>query len=140
MGDAVNLAARLMSAAEPGEALISRKLLDYAGPDPLRPRAGAHQGEGQGGAGRPSACWRRSGGRAARSAGSATAGRGRGRLFGRRAELQVIRRAWQRARSGRGQTVVIEGEPGVGKTRLLEEALVEATGASARPERRRLAE
>ena len=33
MGDAVNLAARLMGAAEPGETLISRNLLDYVSPD-----------------------------------------------------------------------------------------------------------
>src|SRR5205823_1037565 len=36
-------------------------------------------------------------------------------------ELAMLTAAWQRARSGRGQVVIVEGEPGEGKTRLIEE-------------------
>jgi DNA-binding SARP family transcriptional activator/tetratricopeptide (TPR) repeat protein len=42
---------------------------------------------------------------------------------GRRAEFAALRRAWDRARSGVTSTVVVRGEAGIGKTRLVEEAL-----------------
>src|SRR3989442_5629771 len=41
-------------------------------------------------------------------------------LVGRTVELASLTAAWQRARSGRGQVVIVEGEPGEGKTRLIE--------------------
>ena len=37
MGDAVNLAARLMAAAPAGEVYVSRDLLETAGPESVRP-------------------------------------------------------------------------------------------------------
>jgi DNA-binding SARP family transcriptional activator len=46
-------------------------------------------------------------------------------LVGRAGELETLRRAWQRAAAGNGQIVLVEGEPGVGKTRLIEELLAE---------------
>src|SRR6059058_927326 len=42
-------------------------------------------------------------------------------LVGRSVELVKLTAAWQRARGGRGQVVIVEGEPGEGKTRLIEE-------------------
>jgi hypothetical protein len=42
-------------------------------------------------------------------------------LIGRSAELSVVLEAWDRARAGSGGAVLIAGEPGIGKTRLLEE-------------------
>src|SRR5439155_1362636 len=42
-------------------------------------------------------------------------------LVSRSVELAMLTAAWQRARSGRGQVVIVEGEPGEGKTRLIEE-------------------
>jgi class 3 adenylate cyclase/tetratricopeptide (TPR) repeat protein len=140
MGDAVNLAARLMSAARLGEALISRKLLDYVSPDlcarELEPIAvkGKERPvrvcvlEGPGG---PSG--RVPGGEAAvaRTHGGAAALLRRGRLFGRGAELDAIRDGWGRARRGQGCTILIEGEPGIGKTRLLDEALREIVAPGA---------
>ena len=58
-------------------------------------------------------------------------------LVGRAADLGALAGAWARARSGREQVVLIEGEPGQGKTRLVEEIaararLEDATIAAAR--------
>ena len=36
-------------------------------------------------------------------------------------EIALLMRRWKRARQGEGQLVLIVGEPGVGKSRLLEE-------------------
>ncbi len=122
MGDAVNLAARLMGAAEPGNALVSRTLLNYVSSDlcarelpPIKVKGKekpvavcvleAEEPEGphiHGGMGRTPS---------------------EGRLFGRRAELDRLARSWERARRGKGRAVLIAGDAGVGKTRLLEEGL-----------------
>ncbi len=50
----------------------------------------------------------------------------RGRLVGRRQELAEARALWHRAMAGQGQTLLISGEPGVGKTRLVRELTAEA--------------
>ncbi len=47
-------------------------------------------------------------------------------LYGRHAELSELVQALDRAASGRLAVVVIEGEPGIGKTRLLAETLRQA--------------
>ena len=43
------------------------------------------------------------------------------RLVGREGELALLEEEWRRAASGRFRCVVVEGDPGVGKTRLVEE-------------------
>ncbi len=48
---------------------------------------------------------------------------GRSKLVGRDWEIATLRRLVERARAGRGSVALIEGEPGIGKTRLLGEAL-----------------
>jgi transcriptional regulator with AAA-type ATPase domain/tetratricopeptide (TPR) repeat protein len=47
----------------------------------------------------------------------------RTRFVGRSLEVGVIRRAWDRAAAGHGQVVGITGDPGVGKSRLVREAV-----------------
>ena len=42
----------------------------------------------------------------------------RGRMVGRRKEFQQARLLWKKAASGKGQLLLISGEPGIGKTRL----------------------
>ena len=49
-------------------------------------------------------------------------------LVGREEELDLLLRCWAKAKSGRGQVVLISGEPGVGKSRLVE-ALAERVAA-----------
>src|SRR2546427_568629 len=47
-------------------------------------------------------------------------------LVGRSVELAKLTAAWQRARGGRGQVVIVEGEPREGETRLIEELVAHA--------------
>ena len=42
-------------------------------------------------------------------------------LVGREEELDILSRRWERARSGEGQLALVVGEPGIGKSRLIEE-------------------
>ena len=42
-------------------------------------------------------------------------------FVGREEELSLLTRRWERARAGEGQLVLIVGEPGLGKSRLIEE-------------------
>ena len=47
-------------------------------------------------------------------------------FVGRRAELAMLHRALGEARAGRPAIVAVEGEPGIGKTRLLHRFTAEA--------------
>src|SRR5262249_20417922 len=42
-------------------------------------------------------------------------------LVGRESELGVLRQRWVQAKEGTGQVVLLSGEPGIGKSRLLQE-------------------
>ena len=53
-------------------------------------------------------------------------------LVGREQEFAELAKAWQAARSGSGGAVLLEGEGGIGKTRLVEE--LQATGRLATPD------
>lgn len=50
----------------------------------------------------------------------------RGRLVGRKQELQQAQRLWMQAMAGNGQMLLISGEAGVGKTRLMQEIVTQA--------------
>jgi DNA-binding CsgD family transcriptional regulator len=50
------------------------------------------------------------------------------RLFGRVDELEVLRRLQADVRGGHSAVLVVRGEPGIGKTALLEQAVAEASG------------
>ena len=65
-------------------------------------------------------------GRRVAAAPAAAAARPRPPLCGRAAELAALVAAWERAKSGRGQIVLVEGEPGEGKSRLIEELVARA--------------
>jgi len=57
----------------------------------------------------------------------------RGRMVGRERELHEARVLWNQALSGQGRTLLIRGEPGIGKTRLVRELVTQAevTGSRA---------
>jgi DNA-binding CsgD family transcriptional regulator len=54
-------------------------------------------------------------------------------MVGRDAELEILRDALRHGRDGRPRVVVVRGEAGIGKTRLLQEFLAEASAASLTP-------
>ena len=114
MGDAVNLAARLMAKAEPGQIYATADVLDRSNTlfetTELEPFAVK-------GKAKPIQAW---------SVGKAQSSRKRHialerlPLTGRDAELAVMREALASARSGAGRLIEIVGEAGIGKTSLLE--------------------
>jgi class 3 adenylate cyclase/tetratricopeptide (TPR) repeat protein len=53
------------------------------------------------------------------------------RLVGRYAEMRLLLDHWQQARDGAGRTVLLRGEPGIGKSRLVFEVRREAQQAGA---------
>ena len=57
----------------------------------------------------------------------------RGRFVAREGELEQAKTVWSKAAGGRGQTLLISGEPGIGKTRLVRELTthVELSGGKA---------
>jgi len=57
---------------------------------------------------------------------------GRGRLAGREPELQRARNLWGKALGGKCQTLVLSGESGIGKTRLVRELIAQAEISGAR--------
>ncbi|MFV2044368.1 MAG: protein kinase [Anaerolineales bacterium] len=49
----------------------------------------------------------------------------RGRIVGRKEEYEEARSLWREAVAGAGQTLLISGEPGIGKTRLMREVVTQ---------------
>jgi Cdc6-like AAA superfamily ATPase len=49
-----------------------------------------------------------------------------GQIIGRHAELQRVRELWNKAGIGEGGTLLLSGEPGIGKTRLMREVVTQA--------------
>ena len=114
-GDAPNIAARVQSAAEPGSILITATVQRQTAGLFVVEDKGAHDLKG---VTAPVALYRvvrASGG------GRRRAGRALTPLVGREDELALLTRRWSRALEGDGQFVQIVGEPGIGKSRLIEE-------------------
>lgn len=65
--------------------------------------------------------WAVGGTRHAESRFDATRSEGLTALVGREEEMETLKRRWVRAKSGEGQAVVLSGEPGLGKSRLVRE-------------------
>ena len=116
MGDEVNLTARLMSSAEPGTVLAALSWADQAGSQfcvgersPIRVKGKAEA---------IPVCVLEE-----ERAAEAGPARSKTPLFGRKNELELFRRLWEEVIEGRGKTLVVKGEPGVGKSRFLDEAV-----------------
>jgi predicted ATPase len=53
------------------------------------------------------------------------------KLYGRETELPLCREAWEQAKDGRGNVLLLEGEAGIGKSRLVDALLTGLNGADA---------
>src|SRR5439155_4229789 len=127
MGDAVNIAARMQSHAEPGTVLITAATHRFIAPLVEARDIGAVELKGKADAVHAYAIRGLKPG-AATPRGLAGV---RAPLIGRDTELAQLRQAFGVVRAGRGRIATVLGEPGLGKTRLLSELRIEAERADA---------
>jgi class 3 adenylate cyclase len=114
-GDVANIAARVQGLAEPGAILVTGRVQRQVAGLFVAEERGTHTLKG---VPEPTALFRlvrASGG------GRRSGQRNLTPLVGRDDEIGVLMRRWERARQGEGQLVLIVGEPGLGKSRLIEE-------------------
>ena len=114
-GEAPNIAARVQAAAEPGVVFVTSSVQRQVAGLFVVEDKGAHELKG---ARAPVTLYRivrASGG------GRRTGARVLTPLVGREEDLGLIERRWERARAGEGQFVLVVGEPGIGKSRIIEE-------------------
>jgi class 3 adenylate cyclase/tetratricopeptide (TPR) repeat protein len=118
LGETPNIAARVQGQAAPNSVVISQATYRLVqglftcaalGPQALKNVAV------------PLELYRVQGEGAAQSRFEAAVQRGLTPLVGREEELGLLRRRWEQAKAGEGQAVLLNGEPGIGKSRLVQE-------------------
>ena len=120
VGDTVNLAARLLSVAQPGQAVLSRSTKTLCEGYFVFDDLGTFELKGKTEPVPAYAVQREIGGRTRLEV---SRERGLTPLVGRVAERERLGEIFQRASAGTGGIVVLSGDPGVGKSRLLYEFL-----------------
>jgi class 3 adenylate cyclase/tetratricopeptide (TPR) repeat protein len=116
VGETMNLASRLQGIAEPGSIVVSQRVQRLAG--------GTFDYEDLGkqtlkGVGQPTRAYRMVGVSDATSRFEAATQEGLTPLVGREQELGLLMERWALAQDGEGQVVLLSGEPGIGKSRIL---------------------
>lgn len=118
VGEALNLAMRLQELAAPNTIVISDVTRQLTGSLFVLEDLGTRQLKGFS---QPIPAFRVTGPNASTSQFDALRLRGLTSFVGRRREMEVLGRAWQRAKAGTGNVVTVCGEPGIGKSRLIKE-------------------
>jgi class 3 adenylate cyclase len=113
-GDAPNVAARVEAAAEPGSVLVTLNVQRQVAGLFVAEEQSARELKGVSALVQLFRIVRASGGRR-------FGARALTPLVGREEELDLLRRRWKQAARGEGQFIQIVGEPGIGKSRLVEE-------------------
>src|SRR5215472_4828389 len=121
-GDAPNVASRVQSAAEPDSVMITPAVHELVSGLFVVEDCGAHQLKG---IERPLQLYRAIRHTVARRRTRNTAVRALTPFVGRDDDMQLLLSRWERAREGQGQLVLVMGEPGIGKSRLVEEFQVQ---------------
>ena len=117
MGKPLNLAARLQAIAEPGTVVIAESTRRLVGELFALEDLGRHALKGFSA---PVQAWRVTGEGAAESRFEALRGASLTPLVGRQQELTLLLDRWEQAKEGEGQVVLLAGEPGIGKSRLVQ--------------------
>ena len=116
VGETPNLAARLQGAAEPNQVVVASATRQLLGGLFEYEDLGAHELKG---IAQPVPVWRVAAEREVESRYEAKRVGSRLPLVGRQEELGLLVRSWEAAKEGHGQVVLIQGEAGIGKSRLL---------------------
>jgi len=114
-GEAPNVAARVQGVAEPGSILITATVQRQTAGLFVAEERGAQELKGVPALVTLYRIVRASGGGRRGGARTLTP------LVGREEELDLLGRRWERSRKGEGQLALVVGEPGLGKSRLIEE-------------------
>jgi class 3 adenylate cyclase/predicted ATPase len=118
VGETPNLAARAQSVAEPNTVVITADTHHLVVPYFTFQDFGVHSLKG---ITRPVQLYQVMGETGAHTRMQAAATLGVTPLVGRERENQHLLECWQRAKSGNAQVVLLSGEPGIGKSRMIEE-------------------
>src|ERR687891_1551230 len=118
IGATPNLVARLQALGEPGSVIISRRTRRLVGDLFEVASLGVYHLKGFS---EPVEAWRVIGEGFAESRFEALRGASLTPLIGRDHELGLLLECWHRAKQGEGQVVLLSGEPGIGKSRLVRE-------------------
>ena len=116
VGKPLSLAVRLTTVTEPGSVVIAEGTRRLVGELFALENLGRHETRGFAG---PVQVWRVTGEGAVESRFAALRGARLTPLIGRRQELNLLLDRWNHAKQGEGQVVLLAGEAGIGKSRLV---------------------
>jgi class 3 adenylate cyclase/tetratricopeptide (TPR) repeat protein len=116
VGETPNLAARLQTVAQPGEVMVGERTRTLAGGGFEYEDRGVHALKG---IAEPTRAFRVLGPSDAVSRFEAATRGGLTPMVGREQEIGLLLDRWELSRAAEGQVVLLQGEPGIGKSRLL---------------------